>query len=159
MIKRVLLFVLAAVLLLVVAVAANTWRQGSRQLQVPAAPPFALDNEAVADKLAGALRFQTVSSLTDAQLNAAEFQKLHAYLQQRFPKLHATLQREMVGGLSLLYTWKGSDPGARPIALLSHQDVVPIEPGTEGQWQIPPFAGVVRDGHVWGRAPGTTRGT
>ena len=41
MIKRVLLFVLAAVLLLAAAVAVNTARQGSRQIEVPAAPPLA----------------------------------------------------------------------------------------------------------------------
>ena len=102
MIKRALLFVLAAILLLAGAVAINTARQGSHQLEVPAAPPLAMDDRAVAEKLAGALRFQTVSSLTDPELNAGEFHKLQDYLQQRFPKLHATLQKETVGGLSLL---------------------------------------------------------
>ena len=158
MIKRILLILLAVLLLLVAAVAANTWRQGSRQLQVPAAPPLALDTHAVAEKLAGAVRFQTISSLTDPEQNAQEFRRLHAYLQQRFPRLHATLKREEVGGLSLLYTWTGSDPAARPIAFMAHQDVVPIEPGTEGKWQAPPFAGIVRDGYVWGRGTWDDKG-
>jgi carboxypeptidase PM20D1 len=157
-IKRVLLFVLALVVLLAAAVAVNTVRQGSRQLEVPPAPALALDDQAVAEKLAGALRFQTVSSLTDPELNAAEFRNLQAYLQQRFPKLHATLRREVVGGLSLLYTWKGSDPTAKPIALMAHQDVVPIEPGTEAQWQAGPFAGEIRDGYVWGRGAWDDKG-
>jgi carboxypeptidase PM20D1 len=30
-------------------------------------------------------------------------------------------------------------------------DVVPIEPGTEQDWQHPPFAGVVADGRIYGR--------
>ena len=30
---------------------------------------------------------------------------------------------------------------AAPIALMAHQDVVPIAPGTEGDWQVAPFAG------------------
>ena len=85
MIKHILRLVLAAVLLLAVAVAVNTLRQGSRQLEVAAAPPLAVDTQAVADKLAGAIRFQTVSSLEDADRNAEEFRKLHAYLEQRFP--------------------------------------------------------------------------
>ena len=158
MIKRVLWVVLVLVLLLAAAVAANTLRQGSRQLQVPAAPPLAVETAAVADKLAGAIRLQTVSSLSDPELNAAEFRKLHEYLQQRFPKLHASLQREVVGGLSLLYTWPGSDANAEPIALMAHQDVVPIEPGTEGNWQVGPFAGEVRDGYVWGRGAWDDKG-
>jgi carboxypeptidase PM20D1 len=158
MIKRVLLVLLAAILLLAAAVAANTWRQGSRQLQVPPAPPLALDDRAVAEKLAGAVRLRTVSSLDDPDANADEFRKLHAYLQQRFPRLHATLRRELVGGLSLLYTWQGSDPTAKPIALLAHQDVVPIEPGTEGRWSAAPFAGEIRDGQVWGRGTWDDKG-
>lgn len=158
MIRRILLALLALVLLLAAAVAVNTWRQGSRQLQVPPAPPLALDEKAVADKLAGALRFQTVSSLTDPGQNAEEFRKLQAYLQQRFPRLHATLQREVVGGLSLLYTWKGTDPNAKPIALMAHQDVVPIEPGTEAKWSAAPFGGEVKDGYVWGRGAWDDKG-
>jgi carboxypeptidase PM20D1 len=151
MVKRVLLFVLAAVLLLVAAVAVNTLRQGSRQIEVAPAPPLAIDQAGVADKLAGAIRFQTVSSHDDPSLNAAEFQQLHAHLQQRFPLVHAKLQREVVGGLTLLYTWPGSDANAKPIAFLAHQDVVPIAPGTESKWQSAPFSGERKDGYVWGR--------
>ncbi|WBY01997.1 M20 family peptidase [Ramlibacter tataouinensis] len=158
MLKRVLLAVLGLVLLLAAAVAVNTLRQGSRQLQVPPAPPLALDANAVADKLAGAIRFRTESSLADPQANAEEFRKLHAYLEQRFPRLHATLQRELVGGLSLLYTWRGTDPDARPIALMAHHDVVPIEPGTEKNWTAGPYAGEVRDGFVWGRGAWDDKG-
>jgi carboxypeptidase PM20D1 len=51
----------------------------------------------------------------------------------------------------VLYTWTGSDPGARPILLMAHLDVVPVEPGTEAEWSHPPFEGRVADGFVWGR--------
>ncbi|WP_354001612.1 M20 family peptidase [Caenimonas aquaedulcis] len=158
MIKRALWLVLGLLLLLAAAVAVNTWRQGSRQLDVPAAPPVAVDERSVADKLAGAIRFQTVSSLEDAQLNAEEFRKFHAYLEQRFPKVHATLRREVVGGLSLLYTWPGSDPKALPIMLMAHQDVVPIAPGTEPNWKASPFAGETKGGFVWGRGAWDDKG-
>ncbi|MBX3660648.1 MAG: M20 family peptidase [Ramlibacter sp.] len=151
MIKRMLLALGGLVLLLVAAVAVNTVRQGSRQIDVPAAPPLAVDEKGVADKLSGAIRFKTVSSHDDPQLNVEEFRKLHAYLEQRFPRVHATLKREVVGGLSLLYTWPGSDPKALPILLMAHQDVVPIAPGTEANWKAEPFAGEVKDGFVWGR--------
>jgi hypothetical protein len=43
MIKRLLLGLLAALLLLVLALLVNTFRQGSRQLQVPALPPLAIE--------------------------------------------------------------------------------------------------------------------
>jgi carboxypeptidase PM20D1 len=158
MIRRVLVALAGLVLLLLAAVAVNTLRQGSRQLDVPPAPPLAIDAQAVADKLAGAVRLRTISSRDDPALNEAEFRQLHAYLEQRFPLVHARLKREVVGGLSLLFTWTGTDPNAPAVAFLAHQDVVPIAPGTEPAWQVPPFAGQVKDGYVWGRGAWDDKG-
>ncbi|MEO7392884.1 MAG: M20 family peptidase [Ramlibacter sp.] len=151
MIKRIAWVLLGLFVLLAAGVAINTLRQGSRQLDVPPAPPLAVDEKGVADKLAGSLKFRTVSSHENPQQNEAEFRKFHDYLQQRFPRAHAAFKREMVGGLSLLYTWQGSDAKALPIMLMAHQDVVPIAPGTEPNWKADPFAGEIKDGFVWGR--------
>ena len=158
MLKRVLLALLLAVLALGGAVAVNTWRTPSRQLQVPAAQRLAVDAQAAAQRLSGAIPMRTISSFEDAQLNASEFQKLHAYLAQQFPKLHATLKREVVGQHALLYTWAGSDAAAKPIALMAHQDMVPIAPGTESAWEVDPFAGLIKDGFIWGRGTGDNKG-
>jgi len=158
MIKRALLAVLGLVLLLVAAVAVNTLRQGSRQLDVPPAPALAVDEQGAAQRLAGSLRFKTISSYDQSDLNAGEFRKLQSYLQQHYPRAHATLQREQVGGLSLLYTWPGSDPQAKPVLLMAHQDVVPVAPGTESTWQAEPFAGEVKGGFVWGRGAWDDKG-
>ena len=151
MIKRVLMAVLALVALLVAAVVVNTLRQGSRQVDVPPFALMAIDEKAAGESLAAAVRAKTVSSPTDAALNADQFALLHAHLQARYPKLHAAMKREVVAGLSLLYTWPGSDAAAKPILLMAHQDVVPVAPGTEKDWQAEPFAGTLRDGFVWGR--------
>ena len=105
-----------------------------------------------------AIRARTVSGYDDPDLNADQFRALHAHLQARYPRVHAALQREVVGGLSLLYTWKGSEPQLQPMLLMAHQDVVPIAPGTEGDWQEPPFAGTVKDGFVWGRGAWDDKG-
>ncbi|HWI81243.1 M20 family peptidase [Ramlibacter sp.] len=158
MVKRALWMVLGVLLLLAAAVAVNTLRQGSRQLQVPPAPSIAVDEAAAADRLAGAIRFRTVSSLEQPQLNADQFRGLHAYLQQRYPRVHATLKREVVGELGLLYTWPGSDANTRPIALIAHHDVVPVAPGTEAAWTVPAFDGAVKDGYVWGRGAWDDKG-
>lgn len=151
MITRLLLGVLGLLVLLSLALAVNTWRHGSRQLQVPPVAGVAVDEAAAAASLAAAIRARTVSSYDDPALNADQFAILHAHLRARYPKLHAALEREVVGGLSLLYTWRGRDAAAKPIALMAHQDVVPISPGTEGDWKAPPFGGEMKDGYVWGR--------
>jgi carboxypeptidase PM20D1 len=156
--KRVLLALLLGLLLLAGAVAINTWRTPSRQLPVVAPAKLAVDPQAVAMRLSGAISTRTVASFEDAQQGAAEFEKLHVYIAQQFPRLHATLKREVVGRHALLYTWPGSDPGAKPIALMAHQDVVPIAPGTESAWEVDPFAGLIKDGFVWGRGTGDNKG-
>ena len=151
MIKRLLLGLLGLLLLLAAAVAVNTLRQGSRQVTVPALAPLAVDKAAVAESLATAVRAKTVSGLLDPTGTAAEFDKLHEHLRSRYPLVHQTLTREVVGHHSLLYTWPGTEARALGVALLAHQDVVPIAPGTEALWKKPPFDGVVDSGMVWGR--------
>ena len=110
MIRKLLLLVLALLALLVAALAINTWRHGSRQLDVPPLPLLAVDEQGATQSLSAAIRARTESSPTDPAANTDQFEALHAHLAQRYPKLHAALKREVVGGLSLLYTWPGSDP-------------------------------------------------
>jgi carboxypeptidase PM20D1 len=91
-----------------------------------------------------------VSNQDPAQFDASQFQGLQAFLAQRFPRVHRDLTREVVNDYSLLYRWEGRGAG-KPIVLLAHLDVVPVEGGTEGNWTQPPFSGAVADGYVWGR--------
>ena len=70
----------------------------------------------------------------------------------------ARRRREVIGGYSLLYSWEGADPKARPIALLAHQDVVPVAPGTEKDWQQQPYDGVIAGGFIWGRGSWDDKG-
>jgi carboxypeptidase PM20D1 len=158
MIRKALLGVVAVLLLLVAVLAVNTLRKGSRQMDVPALAPLAVDEAGASARLGEAVRLRTVSSRDDATLNADQFRQLHSLLQTRFPKAHAVLKREVIGDLSVLYTWEGSNPKAQPMLLLAHQDVVPIAPGTEGDWQIAPFSGEVKDGFVWGRGSWDDKG-
>jgi carboxypeptidase PM20D1 len=150
-IRRVGLGLAGLVLLVAVVLGVGVWRSPSQQVRVAAAPKLEIDVDAAARRLAGAIPFRTVSSLDDAGQNAAEFDKLHAYLAQQFPKVHATLKMEVVGQKALLYTWTGSDPSAKPVALMAHQDLVPIAPGTEKAWTVDPFSGAIQDGFIWGR--------
>ena len=143
--------VLVLVLVLTAVVLERTFTFRSRQ---PAAAPVAvepLDTAALAQRLAGALRFKTVSYQDSTQFDAREFNGFQAYLRATFPRVHAALKLEKVNGYGLLYEWTGSDPNLPPIILLAHQDVVPVEPGTESRWTEPPFEGRIAGGYVWGR--------
>lgn len=148
--KKLALALLAALVLLLAIVLVRAARFGQAQGEVPAAAAFTAPAGA-AERLAEAIRIPTISHEDSARFDAAAFAAFHQLLQTRFPRVHARLRRETVGGHSLLYTWPGTDPSLPPLLLMGHMDVVPVEPGTEARWDRPPFAGVVEGGYVWGR--------
>lgn len=159
-VARTALMLLAAAAVALAAIAtANTINLRSRQVVVEPLAKFAVDEAAAAERLGGAIRFRTVSDYGDPDLNADQFLKLHDYIARSFPAFTAAANREVIGKYSLLYTWEGTDAKAAPIAFLAHQDVVPIAPGTEGDWLVPPFSGVVRDGFIWGRGAWDDKGS
>ncbi|NUT01819.1 MAG: M20/M25/M40 family metallo-hydrolase [Sphingomonas sp.] len=105
---------------------------------------------AAVQRLSQALQAQTIS--TEAGPPSAEaLAAFHAFLQQSFPRVHSQLRLEQVGAGSLLFTWQGSDSAAPALLLMAHQDVVPVEAGSEGKWGAPPFSGAVANGFVYGR--------
>lgn len=152
----------AAILLLIAAAslfAMMAWhvlRLDSRQMHVTPRPGIAVDASAAAARLSTAVQLPTV--WTEGDDNGAAFEALHRHLKSSFPHAHALLQREAVGRHALLYTWRGTNPRAAPIALLAHQDVVPITPGSQKSWQAPPFSGAIKDGYVWGRGTWDDKG-
>lgn len=110
-----------------------------------------LDAAQVAHALAQAIRHRTVSISRTSPVAADEFEGLHDELKVLFPRVHSTLERERIGRYGLLYSWPGQDPDAEAIVLVAHQDVVPVEPDTDGEWSQPPFGGEIVGGEVWGR--------
>lgn len=52
------------------------------------------------------------------------------------------------GGRVSLRAVLPGDGSRRPFMLLNHTDVVPVE---REFWDVDPFAGIVRDGYIWGR--------
>jgi carboxypeptidase PM20D1 len=139
----------AALLVLIAVLALNTSRLEAEPLaDAPPAPP-AVDGAAV-QRLSQALRIATVSSQAGPP-SEESLSAFAAHLESSFPRVHSQLRREQIGGGSLLYTWPGSDPNAPALLLAAHQDVVPIDSGTESNWSHPAFGGVVSNGFVWGR--------
>jgi len=152
MIKKTILALVAIVLVVAAIAVVRTVTLPSRQGEAPeAAAPIEVDADAAVQRFAGAIRIPTISWENVEDTDTAAFLALHDYLEASYPLVHERLRREKVGDLSLLYTWEGSDPGAEPVVLMGHQDVVPVVPGTESDWEHGPFSGDVVDGEVWGR--------
>jgi len=60
--------------------------------------------------------------------------------------LVCTLLGELQERQNLVTRLDGGRPGPT-LTLMGHMDVVPAD---EAEWSVPPFAGVVKDGYVWG---------
>lgn len=120
------------------------------EVAIPDMAGYDIDVSAAAVRLGEAVRFNTVS-IADGLGDPAQFEQFHAWMQQRYPAFHAVARREVIGELSLLYTWEGTDAAQPPILLLAHQDVVPVPDDTRQQWQVDPFGGIIRGDAIWGR--------
>ena len=128
------------------------WR-GRAEVPASATPTQPRSDDAAAARflanLSAAVRLPTVSSIEG--VDAGVFGEFRAMLERAYPLVHSRLDRETIGTHTLLFTWRGSDPAVPPFLLMAHQDVVPVESGTEADWEHPPFSGTVVDGHLWGR--------
>ena len=135
-------------------VAANMIRAAKFRPEKTESEP--LENERVdidryTQNLSDAIKIKTISNVDEDKVDWSQFDALHKLFEERYPLVHKNLKKEIVGKASLLYTWEGKNPELDPIALLGHQDVVPISAGTEQDWEHEPFSGDIADGFVWGR--------
>ena len=60
--------------------------------------------------------------------------------------IDSDLTGELPDRQSLVARLDGDRPG-RTLTMMGHLDVVPAD---AGEWSVPPFAAVVKDGYVWG---------
>lgn len=151
MLRSVLLTASAIILLLGAILVGRTLLVAGGDTALPAPTPAIAVDGGAAGRLAGALRYRTVSATLSDPATRLEFTGLHEYLKESFPRAHAGLERETVNGLSLLYRWQGSEVSLAPMLINAHFDVAPVEEATVERWTHPPFAGKVADGYVWGR--------
>ena len=109
---------------------------------------MAESHDRVVAKLQALVRIPTVSDRDPALVDVKAFDHLLTELADQFPLLHMELELTRVGTHGLLFHWPG-DSADRPVVLMAHLDVVPIDAGAP--WQHPPFSAEIHDGAIWGR--------
>lgn len=110
-----------------------------------------VDLERYCKNLTDAIKIKTISNYDRELVDWAEFDRLHAFLEERYPLVHKTMTKTKIGDASLIFKWEGKNPALDGIALLAHQDVVPIAEGTEQDWTHAPFEGFNDGEFIWGR--------
>ncbi len=110
-----------------------------------------VNEERAISHLSEAISIPTVSNPDKSLVDWSQFERFHDFLDRAYPLIAEKLEKEKVSEASLIYRWKGKNPELLPIALLSHQDVVPVSEGTEQDWVHPPFSGFNDGEYIWGR--------
>lgn len=148
-IKVILGIILLAIV--ITAIKAYFFKPKKSELERPPLEPEKADAERAAEHLSKALTFKTIARTDPKETEWDEFAKFRDFLEEAYPLIHKNLSKEIITGASLIFRWKGKNSELNPIALLSHQDVVPVTPGTEGDWKYPAFSGHNDGEFIWGR--------
>lgn len=143
------IIIIIAVLIIITAIKAYFFKA-----EAPKAEPMPKENvneERVQRHLSQAIKIKTISNPDDSLVDWSEFDRFHEFLETEFPLIHKNLKKERVSQASLIFEWKGKNESLKPIALLAHQDVVPISRGTLEDWEHDPFEGFNDGKFIWGR--------
>ncbi len=119
--------------------------------ELPAPTEEKVDEKRALEHLSKAISIPTISYPDKADIDFSKFEEFHAFLEEAYPLIHKNLKKEIIQEASLIYHWKGTRDDLEPIALLAHQDVVPISEGTEQDWTYAPFSGHNDGEFIWGR--------
>lgn len=147
--KKFLKLLGVGVLALVLFILVKTFAFTATSVAVTPIAPLEVSDEALV-RLQRAIQFKTVSYSYTTPHDSIEFAGLHQHLASSFPLVDSQLEKKTLQ-YSLLYKWTGSDNSLKPILLMSHLDVVPVDDGTLSNWEAPPFSGEIKNGIIYGR--------
>lgn len=148
----VILYAIIGIIVVLIAVMAlNTWVKKPARNAAVKPTQIDMDKDKFAHHLSGLIQHKTVSSYTKEGVDDEAFLGLHKYLSDAYPLVHKTLEREVINDYSLLYKWTGSGSDQKPMLMMAHMDVVPVEERTLGDWAYGPFSGEIAGGYIWGR--------
>ena len=140
-----------AALLIITAIRAAFFVPPKKTVSESVLTDETVDTDRYCKNLSDAIRIKTISNYDRDLVDWNEFDKFHKFLEERYPLVHKTLSKTEIADASLVYKWEGTDPTLDGIALLAHQDVVPIAEGTLSDWTHDPFEGFNDGEFIWGR--------
>ncbi|MFY9310103.1 MAG: M20 family peptidase [Bacteroidia bacterium] len=150
MLKRTFKIIGILLVLLIAVVLFNTFTYKSKQLQVQAVAPAPIPDNC-AQHLSEAVKIKTVSHDDASKIDPLPFVQLLAYLTKTYPLADSLLKKEIINNYSLLYKWEGEDASLKPIVLMGHMDVVPVDDEQSKNWEFDPFGGEIKNGFICGR--------
>jgi carboxypeptidase PM20D1 len=148
--KKILSYLGIILLCLIAVILFRTFTFKSKQV-AEKTMSFLTLNDSCVNHLQQAIRFKTISYDGPNLMDTAAFTGFQNFLIESYPLVFSKMQLEKVNNFSLILRWKGKSAKAKPIILMAHQDVVPIEEATANLWTVKPFDGAIKDGFIYGR--------
>ncbi len=151
MVKHILLGLLCALVLFILITVIRAIFFVPKKKKYAPLPEEKVDVDRALKNLSSAIQYRTVSYTDPEKTDWEQFRLFHQFLADTYPLITKNLSRELISEASLMYRWKGKNPDLDPIALLSHQDVVPVPESTLEDWKYPPFDGTNDGEFIYGR--------
>ena len=127
-----------------------------RKTALPA-EPVATDKEKAVKDLQALIRCRTVSHVGQKGDDQSEFDKLEDTLRSNYPNVFLKTTFTKLSSRAFLFCLPGRSEDKKHVSvLMAHFDVVDV---TRENWKEDPFAGVIKDGELWGRGTIDTKGT
>lgn len=145
--KRIFQFLILGVIVLIAVLLIRTF---SFTAVVYTAITPRINTKAHPEILAKATTFETISH-KPGMIDESAFIGMQTFLRHSFPLVDSLLVKESINDLSLIYYWKGSEIDLKPVILMAHADVVPVEYSSLNQWEHPPFGGETTGQYIYGR--------
>jgi len=149
--KKILLGAGTAIGILAATNAVKAARYKPEKRTTEALPLETADVERFIRNLSDSIQIPAIANADPALTDWSVFERLHAFLRERYPLIHNKLELELVSRASLMFRWPGTNPALDPMAMIAHLDVVPVTEGTEGDWKYPPYSGHYDGEFIWGR--------
>lgn len=109
------------------------------------------DLNSAVQHLADSIKIKTISYPDHEKMDFKLFDEFLLFLENTYPNIKKACKKELVNGYCPIYIWESQGNSNKPVLLLGHYDVVPIEKDSEADWEEAPFSGTIKDDHIWGR--------
>jgi carboxypeptidase PM20D1 len=146
-----LLTILGTLVLIISIILIRTLTFGERTEKGEPGELVQVEEGWAAKALSGAVRFVTISETDFKKTDLRPFDDLYAYLFKQFPLVHKKLAIITALYPARVYQWTGTRKDLKPIILMGHLDVVPVDPDCLNRWKHQPFQGCIAKGVIWGR--------
>lgn len=128
----------------------RTLQVSSKQIDEKIKPEsFSIPDSALENFCKG-LAIPTISN-ADTPVDDQNFTAFLNHLKRSFPVVFQKMDVISISTYSRIFIWKQKSPSKKPVLLISHYDVVPVEEETTDEWIAPPFGAQIVDDYIYAR--------